>query len=228
MPTDNSIRLPKSSQHLAIVGRNGSGKTQAGLWHLSNMPFDRRPYVAIDFKGDEHINAIEGARHISMGDPIPRAAGIYVIHPTPQDAKNGTLDEWLWKIYERENTGLWIDEGYMLGDSSAFETLLTQGRSKHIPIMTLTQRPVWVSRFVFSESMYYQIFALNDRRDKKTVESFVPVSMDSRLPEFHSWYYDVGRDRLTGLKPVPSETEILAAIDLKLQAIKPGKRVNAL
>lgn len=223
--SSNSIRLPKTSQHIAIVGRNGSGKTQAALWHLSNMPIDRRPYIAIDFKGDEHINAIERARHISMGSEIPRAPGIYVVHPTPLDAKNGIVDEFLWRIYARENVGLWIDEGYMLGDSAAFETLLTQGRSKHIPIITLAQRPVWVSRFVFSESMFYQIFSLTDKRDKKTVESFAPVNMDSRLPEFHSWYYDVGKDRLTGLKPVPSESEILVVIDEKLKNIR---RSNAL
>lgn len=217
---DSSIRLPKSSQHIAIVGRNGSGKTQAALWHLSQRPLDRRPYIAIDFKGDEHINAIERARYIGLGDEIPRAPGVYILQPTPLDAKQGRVEEFLWRIYERGNTGLWIDEGYMLGDSSAFETLLTQGRSKRIPIITLAQRPVWVSRFVFSESMFYQIFSLTDKRDKKTVESFAPINMDSRLPEFHSWYYDVGVDRVTGLKPVPLEDEILGVIDGKLKNIR--------
>lgn len=219
-----NIRLPKSSQHLAIVGRNGTGKTQAALWHLSQRPIDKRPYIAIDFKGDEHINAIERARYIGLGDEIPRAPGVYIIQPTPLDAKNGAVDDFLWKVYGRGNTGLWIDEGYMLGDSTAFETLLTQGRSKHIPIITLTQRPVWVSRFVFSESMFYQFFALTDKRDKKTVESFAPVNMDAKLPEFHSWYYDVGNDQLTGLKPVPSEDEILSTIDAKLKTMKPRAR----
>lgn len=221
----DSIRLPKSSQHLAIVGRNGTGKTVAALWHLSQRPLDRRPTIVIDFKGDEHVNAIERARYLGLGDAIPRAPGVYIVQPTPMDTKNGRVDEFLWRIYERENTGLWIDEGYMLGDSTAFETLLTQGRSKHIPIITLTQRPVWVSRFVFSESMYYQIFALTDKRDKKTVEAFAPINMDSRLPEFHSWYYDVGADSLTGLKPVPPEPEILEVIDSKLKNIR---RANAL
>lgn len=219
MPTE-SIRLPKPSQHLAIVGRNGTGKTVAALWHLSQRSLDSRPYIAIDFKGDEHINAIERARYIGLGDEIPRAPGVYIVQPTPQDTKNGNVEAFLWRVYARENTGLWIDEGYMLGDSAAFETLLTQGRSKRIPIITLSQRPVWVSRFVFSESMFYQIFALTDKRDKKTVESFAPVVMDSRLPEFHSWYYDVGADRLTGLKPVPPEGEILETIDSKLKNIR--------
>jgi DNA helicase HerA-like ATPase len=221
MPEENTIRLPKTSQHLAIIGRNGTGKTQAALWHLSMMPIDRHPYVAIDFKGDEHINAIERAKHISL-ETLPQSAGVYVVHPSPADTKSGRMEEFLWRVYEREHIGLWIDEGYMLGDSEAFETLLTQGRSKRIPIVTLTQRPVWVSRFVFSESMFYQIFALTDRRDKKTVESFAPVNMDGKLPEYHSYYYDVAKDRLTALKPVPEEGTILATIDAKLKTIKRG------
>jgi hypothetical protein len=221
----DSIRLPKPSQHIAIVGRNGSGKTQAALWHLSKMPFDKRPYIAIDFKGDEHINSIWKARELALDAPIPRAPGIYIVHPTPSDAKAGLVDQFLWKIYEQENTGLWIDEGYMLGDSNAFETLLTQGRSKRIPIITLAQRPVWVSRFVFSESMFYQIFALTDRRDKKTVEQFAPVNMDQKLPEFHSLYYDVGSDKLSYLAPVPDEETILADIEAKLVSIRSRKAI---
>ena len=216
------FRLPKTSQHLAIIGRNGTGKTQAALWHLSNQPIDKMPYIALDFKGDEHINGIERAKHIGLDDPLPRSPGIYVVHPSPADTKAGNVERFLWRVYEREKIGLWIDEGYMLGDSEAFETLLTQGRSKRIPIITLTQRPVWVSRFVFSESMFYQIFGLTDRRDKKTIESFVPVNMDARLPEFHSYYYDVGRDKLTALAPVPDEATIQASIDSKLKSIRRG------
>lgn len=217
----NTIRLPKPSQHIAIVGRNGSGKTQAALWHLSHKPFDKMPYILVDFKGDEHINGIDRARHIDL-DTIPKAPGIYIVHPTPQDVKSGKFEEFLWKIYERENIGLWFDEGYMVGESSAFETLLTQGRSKRIPIITLAQRPVWVSRFVFSESMFYQIFALTDKRDRKTIEQFAPVNMDARLPEYHSYYYDVGADKLSNLAPVPDESVIQANIDAKLRGMRRG------
>jgi hypothetical protein len=217
-----SIRLPKASQHIAIIGRNGSGKTQAALWHLSQRPLHQMPFIIIDFKGDEHINNIERAKHIALDASIPTAPGIYVMHPTPKDVKAGLVDEMLWKVYEKENTGLWIDEGYMLGDSDAFETLLTQGRSKRIPIITLAQRPVWVSRFVFSESMFYQVFSLTDKRDKKTVESFMPVNMEARLPEYCSYYYDVAADELTRLAPVPDEATILETIDDKLAKIRRG------
>jgi hypothetical protein len=162
------------------------------------------------------INEIERARHIDLNE-IPRHPGIYIVHPTPFDIDNGLVENYFWKMYTKENIRGYIDESYMVGNSPAFKTLLTQGRSKRIPLICLAQRPAWVNRFVFSEASIFQVFDLNDKRDKKTVESFVPVNMDARLPEFHSYYYEIHRDRLTPLKPVPSKERILTEIDDKLR-----------
>lgn len=211
--------LPKDTQHIAVIGRNGTGKTQAAAWHLSRANFERIPRVIYDFKGDEIINHIERARHIDYSE-VPKYPGIYVLHPTPGDIDDGLVDEYMIRMYEKENVGGWIDEGYMLGNSRAFRTLLTQGRTKHIPLIVLSQRPSWISRFVFSEASFYQVFALNDRRDKAIVEGFMPVNLDARLPEYHSYYYDVTRDKVTKLKPVPSEDEILEVIDTKLELLQ--------
>jgi DNA helicase HerA-like ATPase len=215
----NAFYLPKPSQHLAIIGRNGSGKTQAALWHLSKRNFDVMPFVAFDFKGDELINSIDRARHIELRE-LPRRAGIYIIHPTPQDIDDGAVDSFLWKMYERGSIGGWIDESYMLQRSRAFETLLVQGRSKRIPLTVLTQRPVWVSRYIFSESAFFQVFSLNDKRDRQTVEAIVPVNLDARLDDFHSYYYDVLRDKLVIMQPVPTADEILGRIDERLHKVR--------
>lgn len=221
--SDNSVarkfHLPKESQHLAIIGRNGTGKSQAALWHLARRSFDSKPYVCIDFKGEELINSIARARHIALSE-IPKRPGIYVVHPTPQDIDDGLVDSFLWRMYERENIGAWIDESYMLQRSRAFETLLVQGRSKHIPLIVLTQRPVWVSRYIFSEAAFFQVFALNDKRDKQTVEAIVPVDLEARLADYQSYYYDVLRDELYIMEPVPSADEILAEIDGRLHKVR--------
>jgi hypothetical protein len=108
----------------------------------------------------------------------------------------------------------------MLQRSKAFETLLVQGRSKRIPLTVLTQRPVWVSRYIFSEATFFQVFALSDRRDKQTVEAIVPVDLDERLPDYHSHYYDVLRDDLIVLGPVPDADAILAKIDERLHRVR--------
>ena len=221
----NVVRLPKSSQRITLVGRTGTGKTVAGLWHLSNFDL-KHPWILIDTKTDEHINAIEKARHITF-DEVPKAkdTGLFVIHPLPGDYKRpnsltpSPLEIYLWKIWARENIGIFCDEGFMMGDNPAFEACLTQGRSKKIPMIVCTQRPVWVSRFCFSESDFFQIFHLNDSRDRSTIESFVPIDFDDEesLVEFESWYFDVGKNSLFRFKPVPKIEAILRVFDRKLE-----------
>ncbi len=213
-------RLPSDRQRLAIVGRTGTGKTIAALWHLSKRNLTKKPWIIYDFKGDEHLAHIQRARHVGL-DFVPKSKdhGVFIVHPLPNE--EDAVEAQMWKLWDRENVGLYIDEGYMT-DNPALQAILTQGRSKHIPVIVLSQRPVWLSRFVFSEADFLQIFDLNDRRDRTTVSSFVPVDLDMRLPDFHSHYYDVGRNKLFEFKPVPREEILLEAIDAQL---KPNRRV---
>jgi hypothetical protein len=171
------------------------------------------PWIILDFKGDELINGIERANHISYDDKIGKT-GIHILHPLPNETEQ--VENFMWQMWQRERIGIYADEGYMLGNNPAFEACLTQGRSKNIPMIVLSQRPAWISRFVFSEGDFFQVFHLNDKRDRKAVESFMPPNFGVRLPPFHSHYYDVGRDALYSLSPVPGAQEILDAIDAKI------------
>jgi hypothetical protein len=217
---NEGIRLPNSKQRITIVGRTGSGKTVAALWHLSNSNFDVRPWVVIDFKTDENINSIPRANYIGLNEN-PKRPGIYIVQPHPED---DALGNFLDRIWQRENTGVYVDEGYMMSENAKtekrFKTLLTQGRSKRIPMIVLTQRPAWISRFVFSEADFFQLFHLNDTRDIKTVDSFLPTGSLIRMPDFHSVYFDVSANRVTYLSPVPPEDEILEKIDDRLRPVR--------
>jgi len=217
------MRLPTSQQRIAVVGRTGSGKTVAGLWHLSNANYLSQPWVIIDFKTDEHINSIERAQYITTKD-TPKKPGIYIVQPQIDDED---LEGFLTRIWHRGNTGVYVDEGYMMSENKRVEkrmiSLLTQGRSKHIPMIILSQRPVWMSRFVFSEADFYQVFHLNDDRDIETISSMLPKAAYRKLPDYHSVYYDVGKDQLDYLLPVPDTDEILASIDERLKTIKNHK-----
>jgi hypothetical protein len=218
-------RLPNSSQRLAVIGRTGSGKTQFAVWVLSRRNFLKMPWVIFNFKGDELIDNIPYADHVSVGH-IPQRVGIYVVHPLPGDRDSMTA--YLWALWQHQNVGLLVDEGYMLGDDDAFLAILTQGRSRRIPCIVLTQRPAWISRFVFTESQFYCIFSLTDKRDLKTVAQFIPGEEieTAVLPEFHSWYYDVGRNRLWQLRPVPSEDDILGSIRQQFEAHFESEKVR--
>lgn len=214
------IRFPNNTQHMTIAGRTGSGKTHAGLWHLGSKNFAREAWVIIDTKGDDiiyDIGEMRGTKHISLTD-TPARKGLHIVRPLPH--QQAELDAFLWRIWARGRCGVFIDEGYMVGKIPSFQALLTQGRSKRIPLVVLTQRPCWTSRFVFSEPSFYQIFDLNDSRDWDTVAQFVPLNRlefdpYSLEPRWSLWY-DVGARSCVLFRPVPPRDEILDAFEMQL------------
>lgn len=220
------IALPKPSEHISIVGSTGSGKTVAAAWHLSHANFTTMPWVILNFKGDE---LIEQLNTIPITyDEIPPAKkkwhpGIYELQPLPGDEE--LVDEFLQHVWERGNCGVWVDEGYMLKGSRWANALLTQGRGRKNPLITLSQRPVWLSRFVFSESSFFQVFRLTDKRDRETIQSFMPERAIHKLPEFYSWYFDVKKDKLVPLRPTPPPEIIVERINSKLAAMKPERKL---
>lgn len=221
------MRLPDNSQRLAVVGRTGSGKTQAALWHLSTRDFYVKPWVIFDFKLDDHINKIEGLQHIDFSF-VPDQPGLYAIHPHPSEEDE--VNEYLWKIWEKENCGIYCDEGYMMPNPrkrNAFQACLTQGRSKKIPMIVLSQRPNWISRFVFSEADFFQIFQLNDKDDIKIVQRYIrDKNIADRLPAYHSYYFDVGEDKVAVFGPVPDEDTILEIINEKLNPVLESQKIR--
>lgn len=172
------------------------------------MPWDRMPYVIIDYKGEDLLNSIEGVRHVRFKDKLGKS-GLHILSPTPE-VDDEAVEAYLWKLWKQENTGLFIDEAYQLPDKGALRAILTQGRSKKLPAIILSQRPVSISRFVFSEADFFAIFHLNHQDDDKTVRKFIPgMERRSDMPEYHSRYYDVGKNALFGLRPVPDRDTIL-------------------
>jgi len=213
------FRLPNSKQRIALLGSTGSGKTLGGLWHLSQANFDSMPWTIIDFKKDEHIEGIQRAHHVSSSER-PKRAGLYVLQPEPEEDISGYLTH----VWRGGSHGVFVDEGFVMSEVAAneqrFKTLLTQGRSLRVPMIICSQRPAWITRFVFSEADFVQMWRLNDMRDQKTVESFLPRDAYKRMPDYHSLYYDVGKNKLTYLKPVPDEATTLQKIDDRLKPIK--------
>lgn len=227
--TSSLPRLPTSKQRTTIVGRTGTGKTVAGLWHLSNYDLQNKTWVVFNFKNEEHIDSIPNARHIEIDYlPTKKDKGVFILNPTPNDSRRpkqgeqSPVEEYLWKLWHRENVGIFCDEGYMMGDNDGFNACLTQGRSKRIPMIICAQRPSWISRFVFSEADFYQVFDLNDDRDKKTIEGFTPIRYKDAPPleDYQSYYYDVGKNKLHRFNPVPTVQEIHAIIEAKTYRIK--------
>lgn len=216
--------LPRDDEHTAVVGRNGSGKTMMGAFLLSKQDLVNKTWLVIDYKGEEIFAALQNTRSISFRD-VPDEPGVHILQSRP-DLEADT-ENWLWRIWEHENVGLFVDEGYMLPNfpRGAFQAILTQGRSKRIPVITLSQRPVRVSPFAFSEASHVAVFDLNAKHDRKTIEDrtgegfmdWLPSEFGDGLPRFHSRWYAVKTNSKYVVKPVPDAKSIIKAIDAQLK-----------
>jgi len=208
------VRLPNDTQRHAIYGKTGSGKTVAGLWALEKRSWDRMPWIIVDFKRDPTIARIPRLEEVDIDSKPPKQAGLYVVRPLPQSSDE--VDDYLWKVWKRGRTGMMFDEGYMVGRfSKPFNAILTQGRSLRLPVITLSQRPSWLSPFLMSEADFHQVFYLQRPSDLKIIREWMPITRELR-PDYTSHYYDVSRNKLTYLKPVPEEDEILNRFDLHM------------
>ncbi len=217
--------LPSNSQSILLIGKNGSGKTRAAVWHLAQKDLANATWIIVNHKREAMINSIPGAKFLAM-DKRPDKKGVYIYQPRP-DADDDAVTSLLWWIYETENVGLYLDEGYMVSPRDpALNSLYTQGRSKHIPVITLSQRPSRISRFAVSEAAFYQVFQLVDKRDRKTINEFLPLDLDDYmrpqngapriLRDYHSIYYDTSGDDPIIMAPVPDDDTILAQFADKL------------
>jgi DNA helicase HerA-like ATPase len=203
----NGFRFPGGDARTLAIGATGTGKSTCATWMLAHQRFDRRPWCIIDFKHEMLFDliGIPPIQQISFGT-IPRKPGLYLISPRPD--QDDQLEAWLWKVWERENIGLYVDEATLMPDQSAFRAVLQQGRSKRIPVIACTQRPVSVMRGLFSEASYFAVYRMADKRDYKTVEGFIPADLSLPLPAYHWHWYDVQRNTLLHMGPVPRPKEV--------------------
>lgn len=229
------FRMPADDEHVAIVGRNGTGKTQAGGWVLSEKDLGNTRTFILDYKGDELFAAMRNVREITVKEKLPTENGLYIIHAVPFEVEQERMRAWLYRLWESGNAGLFADEGYMVpGEKNGpFQAVLTQGRALRLPTIVLSQRPVGVNRFVFSEASHTIVFDLNDERDKDVIREFTPTGFmdwvppgigipdpyngEILLPKYHAKWYNKKDNSRFVLRPVPSADEIIAAIDAQLK-----------
>jgi DNA helicase HerA-like ATPase len=219
---------PNEGYHSAILGTTGSGKSTYGAWILSRAPFHKKPAFIIDFKHEELFAKCLRIREIGLHEKITRSPGLYVLRPRPDEAfrTDGTPDveKWLEKLWQNGNAWLYIDEGYLAPDRAWLRNVLAQGRSLGITVLTTSQRPVDVSRSVFTEATYVTVFRLNDKKDLQRVGEFTPQGMlENRLPDFHSYWYSPAHHRADDPQPfviqapVPGADKIIEFIDGRLR-----------
>jgi hypothetical protein len=214
-PSLPAFRLPGGDARTTVIGASGSGKTTCGVWLLSHMRFDKRPWIAIDFKREDIFDRIgfPPVRHLSLAK-LPSRNGLYLVSPRPD--QDDALEHFLWRIWHRENIGLYVDEAALMPDRDAWRAILQQGRSKRIPTIACTQRPVDVKRALFTEASYFCCYRLQDRRDARVIEGFMPADLSRPLPPYHWQWYDVQRNVLLHMAPVPGKPVVADQLRARL------------
>jgi len=208
-------RRPTDAHHSFVLGQNGSGKTAGAMYQFAWRSWHRMPWLVFNYKEDDYLDSIPGARELGMHAPIPKEPGIYILRPPPVA---GSIDEVLVRANERRNVGMFIDEGINVGEhSKALRLVLTQGRSRRTPVIFLTQRPVFIGKFPLTEAKFLQTYFLQAKVDRATISEYMPVSVNDleSLTDHHSFYYDVEKRRLAKLGPVPFGDEVLDIFDAR-------------
>ena len=220
----SGFRFPSGDSRTVVIGATGTGKTTLGAWLLSHARFDARPWVILDYKGEELFDLVGQPPLIRLRlGQLPPKRGLCIVSPRPD--QDEAVEAWLWKIWEKGNIGLFVDEAALLPSSGAVKAILRQGRSKRLPLIACTQRPIGIDREFFSEASYVACFRVQDERDYKIVAGFTrKADLSKPLPAHWSHWYDVGEDVALILKPVPPPRDIAS----RLASVVPQQRTFGL
>lgn len=203
-------RWPGPDDRTVILGSTGSGKTTLGAYLLCYRDWLFRPWFIFNFKQDKLLLQFP-AKEIAITAPPPREPGLYIINVLPNEEELVSI--FLYKCWLMENCGIYIDEGTMVGFRDKwFRACLTQGRSKYIEMIILSQRPVSLDKYVFTEATFFGIFNLNWIDDRKSVEGYLNGEKVGRLDRFNFRWYDVNEQQMTVFGPVPTGPEIIALL----------------
>lgn len=206
------MRLPGAEDRTVIVGSTGSGKTVFEVWMLSKYDWQTRPVYILDTKRTSLLGQLPSHKTQLSSNP-PRRPGLHLIRPRLDEDYARRLEEFLWAVFQKGDAILVVDEGMSIPKNSfAFRAMLQQGREKQLTMITCSQRPVKLTKEVFSEATFWAIFRLSMHADRDTVSKEVPPEVytpKTRLPKRRCIWYDVEEWEAVPLLPVPPPREIV-------------------
>lgn len=164
-------------ERVTIVGKTKSGKTQLA----KRMVQEFNSVLILDFKHTIRITGIEitsdTARLKNLGVEFP-----HIIFRVPHEWEEAQLNELFKWAFIRENTLIYIDEGFSVGTNSSYPKYLkiiaVQGREKNVTLWSLFQRPRGVPKFLVTEAEHIFAFWLNDENDRAYISELAQTDID--------------------------------------------------
>lgn len=213
--------FPALTEHVAIAGRTGSGKTWGALDMLSRRigphkvsrgrPF---PWIIIDQKRSKDIARLP-AEKLSVNAKILPDTGVHVVRPKLDGSEKGRVEDLLKRIFERKRCGLYMDEGHLHGLSPAMRMWLVAGREYYCPVMFCSQKASYIDPFIWSQATYFRCFALHGPHDRKRFYENFGFKYEDPDPHY-SYYYDGNQGKSFYLAPASHIDETIERFNAQL------------
>lgn len=203
-----------SGQHMFIAGPTGSGKSEMAL---ALTDYDRPNMHVVNFVTKPTDDTFGGDRvsrwdRIEEWDPKRGKPGPFMdrvlLWPKPlptmretQNRQRVVFHDALNSIFRTGNRRVVIDELHYMSDpsflglSSDIAAMHHFGRSLGITMISLTQRPAWVPKIIYSSVDHAYIARTTDREDLKRLSDFGGINSRelaqavSSLPTKHDFVY---------------------------------------
>jgi hypothetical protein len=195
-----------------ITGRTGSGKSTLACWLLSRSG---QHWIIFNPKHTGAYKNLDDSVVFKKFEPKSILSKIkrhkfVVLNFRGEEADADFMDAVLYWLHENlRDVGVCCDELYTMHSAAgrAGDGLigwLTRGRELKQSFLGLTQRPAFISRFVFSEADYIGGMDLVLEDDRKRMRAETGSDHFANRLRGHRWlWYNVAADDITLFKPVP-------------------------
>jgi hypothetical protein len=208
------VNLPSidPGKRAILSGRTGSGKSTLGAWLLSRSP---QHWIIFNPKHTAAYRNLDDAIVFKKFDAKAILSRIkrhkfVVLNFKGAEASPEFMDAVLEWLHDNvKNVGVCCDELYTMHGSAGHAgdgliAWLTRGRELRQSFLGLTQRPAWISRFLFSEADFIGAMDLVLADDRKRMMSETGSPHFMKRLHGHRWlWYTVADDDIALYAPVP-------------------------
>lgn len=212
------INQIKTSEHVFIAGKTGTGKSLLAEIYLAGFPRvvkldtkneaeERREKGVSLWRGlEEYVDyqvcySLEEVKHSEFHHVI------YV--PPPEEMNMDSYNDFLEWAYNERNITVWIDELMSVCESvqrypQAIKTICTRGRSRSVSLWACTQRTLDNPTIILANTTHFFIFPLGLDQDRRKVAIITGCQQFMEVPDKNDihvfWYFRDGSEEPTAAK----------------------------